>query len=67
MQKTNRFALCVALMAVACGAAASAAETQLLGYSPARETTRGIRAPDSQAVEDLCGGSGALPLAYIIQ
>jgi hypothetical protein len=40
MQKTDRFALCAALIAaVACGLPASAEETQLLGYSPARETT----------------------------
>jgi hypothetical protein len=40
MQKTHRFALCVVLMsAAACGLPASAKEAQLLGYSPARETT----------------------------
>jgi hypothetical protein len=39
MQKTHRFALCAVLMcAAACWLPASAAETQLLGYSAARET-----------------------------
>jgi hypothetical protein len=40
MQMTHRFALCAVLMsAAACGLPASAEEAQLLGYSPARETT----------------------------
>jgi hypothetical protein len=40
MQKTGRFTLCVVLTsAVACGLPAGAQETQLIGYSPARETT----------------------------
>jgi hypothetical protein len=40
MHKTHRFALCVVLMSgAACGLPASAEEAQLLGYSPARETT----------------------------
>jgi hypothetical protein len=40
MQKTHRFALCVVLMSAAgCWLPASAEQAQLLGYSPARETT----------------------------
>jgi hypothetical protein len=40
MQKIHWFALCAVLMcAAACGLPASAEEAQLLGYSPARETT----------------------------